>query len=106
LFTPLPARLAAYGAGGQVVGGGVKPANQGRVAAKAIRLAGEFDEDGLGDVLGQFNVLVSLSQCRRIDEIHLTPNQFREGIFFTSPCVFAEQFNVIRNAWGDHDCCW
>jgi hypothetical protein len=106
LFTPLSAHQAAHRAVGQTVAGGVKPADKGGVTAESVGSADEFDEDSLGDVLGQSHVLIHLSQGRRIDQIHLTPDQFREGILFTPPRVLAEQSNVTRNDRGSRHRRW
>src|SRR5207244_3678283 len=58
-----------------------------------LRLAGEFDEGGLDDFLGQLGG-TDLAERGGMDEVEMAPDDFGEGVLGILPCVARKQFQV------------
>jgi hypothetical protein len=77
-------KTAAFGSNrfsGGEMRAGVQPSGQNRASGKERCFAGKIGEDSLCNILRPMCVAINLSQRGRINEIKMTPHEFREGIF-------------------------
>ena len=72
----------------------IKPAGQNGSPAKAARFSGQDDEDGLGDLPG-FVRVAEPAQRRRIDQVHVPPDQCGKRRLRTVRGKVPHQIHVI-----------
>ena len=98
LFAELAAMLPSDDLGSRKPGAGVEPAGEQLPSQQGTGFPGQINKHGLGHVLGQGSVAVSLTQCRRIDQRQMAANQFRKGRLGTTLGVLAQEFGIFTHS--------
>ena len=101
LFATAATHLGAETRLGLQDGRPMEPSRNGFVSGERGSLAGEVDEDVLGDFLGQAGVS-DLSQSGGEDQVHMPAYQGTKRRFRSVPCVRSHQIAVGRRGRSVH----
>lgn len=97
LSTPL---RSAHMIRGEESGVPVQPARQDNIGRQSRGLAGEIDEDGLGDILRGGGVATQLAERGGMHEVDVAPDEFGKGRLVPPADVGPEQFSIL--GWRVH----
>lgn len=99
LFAVLTPQGGPLKIGRRELRGLIKPAGKNGSPAKAARFFGQNDEDGLRHLLG-FVWVAEPAQCRRVNQVHVPPDQRGKRRLGTVRGKFPHQIHVV----GVHFC--
>ncbi len=94
LFAVLTAGFGADRPECDQTGGVEEPSGQDHLAGQGARLAGQEQEHGLGDVIGEAGI-GDLTSCSGVDQSDVSLHQFGEGVL-GSGGVFLKKFPVFH----------
>ena len=95
-FAITAAAFVAHGFGGDKAGMTMQPPTEHDLAGKVAGLAGQVHKDGLSHVLRQMCVAIYQPNGGRIDQLHITRDQFAKSGFRTGN-VSGQQLLAIRH---------
>jgi hypothetical protein len=76
----------------------IEPAREDHSFWKSPGFSGEIGKHHLGDVLGQMNIAIGQSECRRINEVNVTKDKLPEGVLRSFVRVLSQELSVIQHA--------
>src|SRR2546428_574503 len=85
-WAPLAAGFAADDINGLAASDLIEPRGEDGIGRELPRVAGEFNEGGLGDLLGQLR-RADLTERGGMDKVEMAPDDFGEGVLGVVPGV-------------------
>src|SRR6185437_3302701 len=96
LFTPHSARLRPDQVRRRQASRAIQPARQHHLRAEPRRLARQHHKHRLCDLLG-LHMIAHPAQCRRINQVHMLPEQLAERVLGAGLDILPQQRSIIRS---------